>query len=73
MISTRTGVSVGSFITPEYSLDSKIIGDKTDVRLNKKEQVKPKHWVFFAAAAVIGVAVIAYNLEDKFNVENGKF
>jgi hypothetical protein len=70
MISTRTGVSVGGFVTPQYSLETKPVGDKTDVRLNKKEIAKPKHWVFFAAAAVIGVAVIAYKMEDSFTKVN---
>lgn len=67
MINTRTNLSVGGFITPEYSIDSKPAGNKTDVRLNKKEQAKPKHWVLFAAAAVIGLAVVAYKVEEKFN------
>lgn len=65
MINTRTGVSVGNYDTPEYSISSKPVGNKTDVRLNKKERAKPKHWVFFAAAAVIGLAVIAYKVEEK--------
>lgn len=67
MINTKALVSVGSFITPEYSLDSRPVGNKMDVRLNKKELAKPKHWVLFTAAALIGLGVVAYNLKDRFD------
>lgn len=65
MINTKADIGVGKFVNPEYSVTSKPAGNLTDVKFNKKEQAKPKHWVLFAAAAVVGLAVVAYKVEER--------
>lgn len=66
MINTRSIINMNKYNNAEYSVDSKPAGDRTDVRLNKKEQAKPRHWILFAAAAVAGLAIVAYKVEERF-------
>lgn len=66
MINTRSSISVGNYQTPEYSLTSRAVGDKTDVRLNKKEMAQPVNYILLSAAVAAGLGVAAYYLKKRF-------
>ena len=66
MISTKSNIKIGNYQNPEYSLTSRAVGNKTDVRLNKKEMAKPVNYILLSAAVAAGLGVAAYYLKKRF-------
>ena len=60
-------VNLGNYKTPEYNITSKPAGSMTDVRINKKEEAKPKHWILFTAATLAAIGIVAYKIGGKFD------
>lgn len=71
MLNSRPVISVSGYEEPSYYVDSRpvagvtVFGGKSDVRINKKEDMKPKQGLLMVAGITAALLYVAYKIDER--------